>query len=72
MLSQVGDYLYDAGAFLKSFIKHLETVELSGGTPCAYCKHPWPHVDPHVHARTFCSMLLVSSLRRVVGHRQSV
>jgi len=26
----VGDYLYDAGAFLKSFIKHLETVELSG------------------------------------------
>ena len=28
--AQVGDWLYDAGAFVKSFIQHLETVELSG------------------------------------------
>ncbi len=32
---QVGDWLYDAGAFVKSFIQHLETVELSG---LAYAK----------------------------------
>ena len=29
---QVGDWLYDAGAFLKSFAQQLETVELSGLT----------------------------------------
>jgi hypothetical protein len=27
---QVGDYLYDAGMFVKSFAKQLETVEYSG------------------------------------------